>query len=107
MRRGDLYRVRRPDRDPKRARVYVVVSRPSLIESRFPTVICAPVYSRGEGLSTQVSVGSAEGLKHDSWVHCDQLVSVPKGKLTDYIGSLKALTLMALGKSLRAALALV
>ena len=106
MRRGDLFRVRRPSQDPKRARVYVVVSRQTLIEARFPTVVCAPVYSLGEGLSTQVPVGISEGLKHDSWIHCDQLVSVPKGKLTDYIGSLSTSTLTALGRSLRAALSL-
>ena len=45
MTRGELYRVRHPSsRDPKRARVFVVVSRQALMESRFSTVICAPVY---------------------------------------------------------------
>ncbi|MPZ71461.1 MAG: type II toxin-antitoxin system PemK/MazF family toxin, partial [Actinobacteria bacterium] len=58
MRRGDLYRVRLPGGgDPKRSRVFVVVSRPTLIDSRFSTVVCAPVYSRRDGLATQVDVG--------------------------------------------------
>jgi mRNA interferase MazF len=46
VRRGDLYRVERgSQRDPKKSRVFVVVSRQELIDSRFSTVICAPVYS--------------------------------------------------------------
>jgi len=67
MRRGELYRVRRPSsRDPKKFRVFVIVSRQIVIDSRFSTVICAPVYTTYNGLSTQVAVGIDEGLKHDS-----------------------------------------
>ena len=83
MRRGELYRVARPPaRDPKRFRVFVVVSRQALIESRFSTIICAPVYSTRHGLATQVDVGLNEGLRHDSSVHCDELVSLRKSQLT-------------------------
>ena len=107
MRRGDLFRVRRPrGRDPKSSRVFVVVSRQALIDSRFSTVVCAPVYSRRDGLATQVDVGPDEGLKHDSSVHCDGLVSVPKSLLTDYMASLKPARLRALDQALRVALAL-
>ena len=43
MKRGELYRVAKPlARDPKRFRVFVIVSRQALIESRYSTVICAP-----------------------------------------------------------------
>ncbi|HDR14315.1 MAG TPA: hypothetical protein ENN79_02280 [Desulfobacteraceae bacterium] len=74
MRRGELYRVMRPSsRDPEKFRVFVIVSRQVLIDSRFSTVICAPVYSSYEGLSTQVQLGINEGLKHDSGIHCDGL----------------------------------
>jgi mRNA interferase MazF len=88
VRRGDLYRVRKPTGDPKSHRVFVVASRQALIESRFLTVICAPVYTRRDGLATQVNVGTESGLKHDSAIHCDELVSLPKQMLTDYVGSL-------------------
>jgi mRNA interferase MazF len=89
MQRGDLFLVRKPgSRDPKKQRVFVVVSRQVLIESRFSTVICAPVYSTRSGLSTQVPVGIAEGLKHDSGIHCDELVSLPKNVLSRYVGRL-------------------
>jgi mRNA interferase MazF len=59
--RGDLYRVANPSsRDPMRSRVFVVVGRQVLLDSRFSTVICAPVYSSHHGLSTQVLVGVEE-----------------------------------------------
>ncbi len=105
MRRGELYRVAHPSRkDPKRFRVFVVVSRQILIDSRFSTVTCAPVYSVHEGLSTQVSVGVAEGLKHESSVHCDELVSLPKSALTHFVGTLPAAKVDDLNRALRIAL---
>jgi mRNA interferase MazF len=106
MRRGELYRVRKPGGDPKQHRVFVVVSRQAVIESRFSTVICAPVFSSGEGLSTQVSVGIDQGLKHQSWIMCDNLVSLRKSELTDYVGSLSSRELTELNRSLALALEL-
>ncbi len=105
MRRGELYRVAHPSRkDPKRFRVFVIVSRQVLIDSRFSTVTCAPVFSVHEGLSTQVPVGVAEGLKHDSSVHCDELVSLPKSVLTNFVGTLSAAKVDDLNRALRIAL---
>ena len=87
MRRGELYLVRKPgSQDPKRQRVFVIVSREALLNSRFSSAICAPVYSRHDGLTTQVRIGIAEGLKRESSVHCDELVSLPKTLLTRYVG---------------------
>jgi mRNA interferase MazF len=105
VRRGDLYRVKRPSGDPKRSRVFVVVSRQTVIDSRFTAVICAPVYSRRDGLATQVDVGVEHGLKNESSIHCDALVSLPKPILTDYVGTLSADRLAALKAALRIALA--
>lgn len=105
MRRGDLYRVAHPSsRDPKRSRVFVVVSRQALIDSRFSTVICAPIYSEHLGLSTQVPIGPNEGLKHESSVHCDELVSLPKSALTNFVGALSAKDLPRLEAALHSAL---
>jgi mRNA interferase MazF len=105
VRRGELYRVMRPtSRDPKKFRVFVIVSRQILIDSRFSAVICAPVYTAYEGLSTQVAVGIDEGLKHDSGIHCDELVSLPKSMLTNYIGKLPPEKLHLLEKALKIAL---
>jgi len=100
MRRGELYRVFKPGGDPKLYRTFVVVSRQALIDSRFSTVICAPVFSTGEALSTQVAVGQDEGLKHESWIMCDNLVSIRKSDLTQYVGSLSRRKLTELNQSL-------
>jgi mRNA interferase MazF len=105
VRRGELYRVRHPSAaDPRRSRVFVVVSRQAVIDSRFSSVICAPVYSAQHGLSSQVAIGIDEGLKHESAIHCDELVSLPKAALTDYIATLSAEKLVELNRALAAAL---
>jgi mRNA interferase MazF len=106
VRRGEIYRVHRPTDDPKRFRSYVVVSRQTLIDSRFPTVICAPIFSRGQGVSTQVAIGIDEGMKHDSWILCDNLLSVRKIDLTRFVGSLLSAKLVELDRALKMALAL-
>lgn len=107
MRRGELYRVMRSSsRDPKKFRVFVIVSRQILIDSRFSTVIGAPVYTAYEGLSTQVPVGIDEGLKHDSGIHCDELISLPKSMLTNYVGKLPSEKLDLLERALKIALQL-
>jgi len=104
VKQGDLYRVYKPHGDPKSHRVFVVVSRQVLIESRFSTVICAPVFTTGEGLSTQVAVGPTEGLKHPSWIMCDNLISLRKTDLTQYVGSLPKIKIAELKTALKMAL---
>jgi mRNA interferase MazF len=107
VKRGELYLVRKPgNRDPRKQRVFVIVSRQPLVESRFSTLICAPVYSRHDGLSTQVPVGIPEGLKKDSSIHCDELVSLPKSALTSYVGSLNSAAAGHLDRALAVALGL-
>ena len=105
MKRGEFYRVLKPSvSDPKKSRVFVVVSRQVVIDSRFSTVICAPVYSVHDGLSTQILIGEEEGLKHESSIHCDELVSLPKSILTNYVGALSPQKITALNRALRMAL---
>jgi mRNA interferase MazF len=105
VKRGDLYRVYKPSsRDPRRSRVFVVVSRQVLIDSRFSTVICAPIYSRYDMLSTQVPIGVEEGLKRDSSIHCDELVSLPKSILTNFVAALSDSKVLELNKALNLAL---
>ena len=106
MRRGEIFRVHKPEGDPKRYRSFVVVSRQQLIDSAYATIVCAPVFTHGSGLSTQVTIGPDEGLKHDSWIACDNLRSVPKADLTQLVGSLSWRKLAELDEALRIALAL-
>jgi mRNA interferase MazF len=109
MRRGEIYRVHDPGgdptgNDPKLYRSFVV-NRQILIDSRFPTVVCAPILTRGHGFSTQVSVG-IERLKHESWILCDNLVSLRKVQLTRFVGSLARSKVEELDQALKLALAL-
>lgn len=106
MKRGELYRVRRPPGDPKPARVFVIVSRQPLIDSAYSTVICAPVFTQWQGLPTQVAVGPTVGLKHESSVHCDGLMSLEKTRLTDFVGELGADKVRELDAALAVALGL-
>ena len=84
--------------------MFVVVSRQALIDTAFSSVFCAPIYSQHDGLSTQVPVGITEGLKKESSIHCDDLVSIPKSALTNYVGSLNSAALTRLDQALAIAL---
>jgi mRNA interferase MazF len=106
VKRAELYRVRRPPGDPKPARTLVVVSRQPLIDSAYSTVVCAPVFTGSHGLPTQVRVGPPEGLKHDSAIHCDGLISIEKSRLTDFVGRLALPKVAELDRALTVALAL-
>jgi mRNA interferase MazF len=107
MRRGELYRVYKGSaQDPKRYRVFVVISRQMLLDSRFSTAICAPVYSSFDGLSSQVPIGVDEGLKHHSSIHCDELISIPKAALTHFIATLPPSKIEALNQALAIAVGL-
>ena len=100
-----MYRVARSGgADPKAFRVFAVVGRQAVVDSRFSTVVCAPVYSSRHGLTSQVAVGVDEGLKHDSALHCDELVSLPKSRLTAFVGRLSVAKMQALDRALVAAL---
>ena len=84
--------------------MFVVVSRQVLIDSRYSTVMCAPVYTAYDGLATQVPVGVSEGLTHESSIHCDEVISLTKVVLTDYLGSLSPQKTALLNRALRVAL---
>ena len=105
MRRGAIYRVLKPKQgDPKRYRFYVVVSRQDLLDTSYTTVVCAPIYTDGRGLSTQVPLGKTEGMKHGSWICCDNLRSIDRSELTDFVAMLPHDTLKELNTALAIAL---
>ena len=106
MKRGDLYRVYKGSKnDSKYYRVFLIVSRQALIDTKFSTVICAPIYSKyDETIQTQVELGIEQGLKHDSAIYCDDLYSLPKSILTDYVGTLSDDKIQEVNAALRIAL---
>ena len=105
MKRGELYRIKKPSkRDPKGFRIFVIVSRQDFIVSTYQSVIVAPVYTNRNGLMSEVNIGIDEGLKHESAIRCDELISIPKSKLTDFIGSLPKQKIDELNLALKIAL---
>ncbi|MEW6300487.1 MAG: type II toxin-antitoxin system PemK/MazF family toxin [Thermodesulfobacteriota bacterium] len=83
--RGDIwtYEFRRPDK----RRPVLVLSRSEAI-AVLHTVLVAPVTSTIRGLPSEVVVGTAEGLKHDSAVNLDHIQTVERARLSRYIGHL-------------------
>ena len=69
-------------------------ARPVLLLTRelvFPhrqQVTVAPITTTARGLSTEVSVGPANGIGHESVVSCDNLVAIGKDALGQRIGYL-------------------
>lgn len=105
MRRGEIYRVANPSaKDPKRQRFFAIVSRQVLIDSNYSTVICAPVYTAYDGLATQVPIGVEDGVKHESSIHCDNLISLQKSVLTNFVATLSAEKIEKLDHALAIAL---
>ncbi len=105
MTRGELYLVSKPgSRDRRKQWVFAVVSRQVLLDSQFSTAICAPVYSAHDGLLTQGRVGVEEGLKHESSLHCDELVRLRKTMLPNYVGRMSPVKMRLVERALRVAL---
>jgi mRNA-degrading endonuclease toxin of MazEF toxin-antitoxin module len=99
--RGEIYRVSpAPGNDPKRARCVVIVSRQTLCDSKADKLVCAAINTNADGRSTEITVGTDEGLKRTSVVNCDQLLLVPKSALTHYVGSLAVSKLAELENAL-------
>ncbi len=107
MTRGEIYRVKKPGgNDPKKFRLFAIVSREALIQSKFSTVICAPIYSNFTGLVTQVPLSATDGMLKDCAIHCDELMSLPKTLLTQFVATLNSGKIEELDHALAIALAI-
>lgn len=84
--RGQIwnYRFKAPDK----RRPVLVLSRAEVIPL-LHTVMVAPVTSTRRGAPSEVPVGVAEGLKHDSAVNLDHVQTVEQARLVGYVGSLR------------------
>jgi mRNA-degrading endonuclease toxin of MazEF toxin-antitoxin module len=105
VKRGEIYRTaaRVTERGDKPG-FYVVVSRSFIAQNEdVSTVVCAPIYSELLGLSTEVSVGAAEGLPQSSSVRCDVLTLMFKGRLSGYVSALTGRKLVELDRALATA----
>ena len=78
-----LYEFKPPDK----RRPVLVLTRQEVI-SFLNCVMVAPITSTLRGSPGEVTVGVAEGLKHDSAVNLDHVQTVQQRRLHKYIGSL-------------------
>lgn len=81
----------------------VLILTRELVRPHLNRVTVAPITSTILGLSTEVPVGSANGLDHDSVVTCDNIVTVPKAALGRHIGYLLPTQEAELANAVRAA----
>jgi mRNA interferase MazF len=77
-----LYRFSKPDK----RRPVVVLSRQEVIRL-LHTVMVAPVTFTSRGAPSEVAVGVAEGLKHDSAINLDHVQTVERARLSGYVGT--------------------
>jgi mRNA interferase MazF len=66
----------------------VVILTRELVRPHLNRVTVAPITSTIRGLSTEVAVGSINGLDHDSVISCDNIVTVPVSALGRHLGYL-------------------
>ena len=74
-------------RAPAKRRPVLVLSRQEVI-GLLHTVMVAPITSTLRGAPSEVAVGVAEGLKHDSAVNLDHVQTVERARLGGYVGHL-------------------
>jgi mRNA interferase MazF len=102
VRRGQIWRYR--FKAPVKTRPVVVLSRRDAIDL-LHTVMVAPVTSTVRGAPSEVVVGVAEGLKHESAVNLDHVQTVERARLVGYVGSLAPERMRAVCRALAIAVA--
>jgi mRNA interferase MazF len=100
--RGQIWRCR--FKAPDKTRPVVVLSRPDAIDL-LHTVMVAPITSTVRGAPSEVRVGVAEGLKHDSAVNLDHVQTVEQARLVGHVGSLGPEKMRAVCRALAIAVA--
>jgi mRNA interferase MazF len=90
-----MYQFKAPDR----RRPVLVLTRQPVIDL-LHSVMVAPVTSSRRGLPSEVPVGADEGLKQASAVNLDNVQSVERSRLTQYVGSLSPAKMQAVCRAL-------
>lgn len=87
---------------PDKKRPVLVLTRQEVI-GLLHTVMVAPITSTLRGLPSEVRVGVAEGLKHDSAVNLDHVQTVEQSRLVSYSGHLGPEKMQAVCRALAVA----
>jgi mRNA interferase MazF len=85
-----------------KARPVLVLTR-EIVRPHLSRVTIAPITSTVRGLSTEVPVGRANGLDHDSVVSCDTIITIPVSALGRQLGFLLPEQEAELGAAIHAA----
>lgn len=85
--RGEIWQCRFGQPDKKRP--VVVLTRQEVL-GLIHTVMVAPITSTIRGLPSEVGVGVAEGLKHESAVNLDHVQTLEQSRLVGFVGHLGA-----------------
>jgi mRNA interferase MazF len=85
----------------------VLVLTRELVRPYLSRVTVAPITSRIRGLTTEVHVGSANGLDHDSVVNLDNIATIAAADLGRQVGRLLPGQELALTEAIHAAFDLV
>ena len=89
-----------------KARPVLVLTR-GLVRPHMRRVTVAPITTTARGLSTEVSVGPANGLDAVSVVSCDSIETIPADRLGSQIGVLLDAQEVALTDAIHAAFDLI
>ena len=81
----------------------VLILTRDVVRPHLSRVTVAPITSTIRGLSTEVPVGPANGLDHESVVSCDNIVTVPASALGRQLGFLLSEQETTLTEAIRAA----
>lgn len=81
----------------------VLVLTRELVRPHLTRVTVAPITSTVRGLSTEVPIGAANGLDHESVVSCDNIVTVPTSALGRHLGYLLPAQESALAEAIHSA----
>lgn len=104
MRRGELYRAGAQGTDPRRYRIYLLVSRQALIDSRYSTIRAVPVYSNVANVPTEVPIGPESGLAAPSWLRCDEVTGIARSAFRQYVGRVNEEAMRNVAAALRVAM---
>jgi len=85
-----------------KARPVVILTR-EIVRPHMATVTVAPITKTVRGLSTEVQVGSANGLAEPSVISCDNVATIPVAALREQIGVLLDRQEPMLSEAIRAA----
>jgi len=101
MKRGDIWEADLGARDGKRP---VVILTRSAVIPHLNKVTVAEVTTQGKGYPTEVDIDQQANLPRQSFVQLDNIQTVPKQRLTKYIGALDDATLKVIGQKVVLAL---